>query len=205
MSAPSPLSTPPLRDGSLDRRLTGLRSPIIWGVLLLIAIESTLLTLFVFSYVYLRMGADAWPPPGVAPPDLFEPAIAQVLLLVSVVPVWIGLRALSRDRPGPILVGLPAGLAPAAGYLLLKVREYGAREYLWSSHAYGSIDWTMSGYAGLHVIAVLLAGTVVWLLSLRGHFHADRYTGVQALALYWAFVALGSVVFFATQYLSPHL
>ena len=205
MSAPVRFVAPPLRNGSLDRQLTGVGSPIVLGVLLLIAIEATLMALFVVSYFYLRLGAESWPPPGVAPPELSGPLLAQGVLLLSVVPVWLAVGAIPRDRTWPLTIGLPAGITLAAAYLLLKVREYSGREFLWSSHAYGSLDWTMTGYAGLHVITVLLAGTVVWVLGLRGHFHGGRYTGIQALALYWAFVALGSLFFFATQYLSPHL
>lgn len=185
----------------LPHQLTGLTSPIIWGVILLVAIEATLLALFVVSYVYLWLGSPQWPPPGVGAPDLLSPTVGQLLLLVSPLPAWLGLRALMRGRRGPLLVGLPLGLLLAGGYLVLKTGEYARRAFGWDAHAYGSLDWTMSGYAALHVVVLLLAGGFVWLLALRGHFHTGRYTGVQALLIYWLFVALGSLVFYGVQYI----
>jgi cytochrome c oxidase subunit III len=202
---PPARSAPPLEGNSLPRQLTGLTSPITWGILMLVAIEATLLLLFGVSYFYLSLGAEEWPPAGVAPPALLAPAVGQALLLASVLPPWWGLRALAGGRSRRLLVALPAGLVLVAGYLVLKAWEYGNREVLWSAHAYGSLDWTMGGYAALHVVAVLLAGSVIFALTLRGHFTGERYTGVQALVLYWAFVALGSLFLFAVQYLAPYL
>jgi len=204
-SDPAIHTTPPLEGGSLPRQLTGTRSPIIWGVLMLIAIEATLLLLFGFSYFYLALGAEAWPPPGVDPPSLLGPTVTQALLLVSVLPVWLGLRALARGRAVGLVAGLPVGLLLVLTYLLWKAREYGNRERLWTEHAFDSLDWTIAGYAGLHVIAVLLAGSVVLALTLRGHFSRERYTGVQALVLYWAFVVVGSLFLYAVQYLAPRI
>jgi len=191
--------------GGLPRQLTGLASPIIWGVLLLIAIEGTLLALFAVSYLYLQMGTESWPPPGVTPSGLLWPVVGQLMLLLSVLPVWLAVGEVSRGRMRALVYGLPVGILLALGYLGLKLREYAVRSYSWDAHAYGSIDWTMSGYAALHVVVVILAALVVWGLALRGHFGPHRYTGVQAVALYWLFAAVGSAFFFAIQTLSPRL
>jgi cytochrome c oxidase subunit III len=199
------LPRPPLEEGSLPWQLTGLRSPIIWGVLMLVAIEATLMALFGVSYFYLSLGAESWPPAGVEPPALLGPTISQALLLASVVPVWLALRSLTGHGRVPLAAGLSVGLLLAGTYLALKVREYAAKEFLWHEHAYGSLDWTMGGYAALHVIIVLLGGSVFLALGLRGHFSRDRYTGVQALVIYWGFVALGSLFLYAVQYLGPRL
>jgi len=199
------LPRPPLEEGSLPRQLTGLRSPIIWGILMLVAIEATLMALFGVSYFYLSLGSESWPPAGVEPPALLGPTISQGLLLASVVPVWLALRGLTGQGRVPLVAGLVGGLLLAGAYLALKVREYGAKEFLWHEHAYGSLDWTMGGYAALHVAIVLLAGSVFFALSLRGHFSRDRYTGVQALVIYWSFVALGSLLLYFVQYLAPRL
>jgi cytochrome c oxidase subunit III len=200
-------STPTTRGGSegggsLSHQLTGFTSPIIWGVLLLVAIETTLLALFVASYFYLWLGASHWPPPGVTAPDLVWPTVSQLLLVMSPLPAWLGYRALVQGKVRPLLVGVPLGLLLAGGYLVLKAGEYARRDYRWNAHAYGSLDWTMGGYAALHVMALLLAGSFVWLLALRGHFHRERYTGVQALLIYWLFVSLGSLLFFGVQYMA---
>jgi cytochrome c oxidase subunit III len=201
-AAPPPRLDRSDREYSLPDQLTGFTSPIMWGVLLLVAIEATLFALFVASYLYLWLGASEWPPPGVAAPDLLKPTMSQVLLLISPLPAWLGFRALTQGRPRPLLVGLPIGLLLAGGHLVLKAAEYASREYRWDAHAYGSLDWTMGGYSALHVIVLILAGAVVWALGLRGHFHRRRYTGVQAFLLYWIFVSVGSLMFYGVQYLA---
>lgn len=202
--APQP-PPPPLEEGSLPRQLTGLRSPIIWGILMLVAIEATLMALFGVSYLYLSLGAESWPPPRVELPALLGPTISQALLLASVVPVWLALRGLTGKGRFPLGAGLAAGLLLVGGHLALKIREYGARDFLWHEHAFGSLDWTMGGYAALHVAIVLLAGSVFLALSLRDHFSRERYTGVQALVIYWSFVVLGSLFLYGVQYLVPRL
>ena len=203
MNSPSVVTRAGPQEGrSLPDQLTGFTSPIIWGVILLVAIEATLLALFVASYFYLWLGASAWPPPGVVAPDLLMPTVSQALLLVSVLPAWLGYRALVQGRARPFLVGLPLGILLAGAYLVLKAGEYAGRAHRWDAHAYGSLDWTMGGYAALHVAILVLAGGFVWVLALRGHFHRERYTGVQALLIYWLFVALGSLMFYGVQYMA---
>lgn len=198
-------ATRPEPEGSLPRQLTGGRSPIIWGVALLVVIEGTLLSLFVVTYFYLRMGVPEWPPAGVPLPDLLLPTVAQLCLLASPFPLWYGLRSVAGDRAGPLLLGLPGGIVLALAYLGLVVMSYADREYAWVSHAYGSLDWSMSAYAALHVVSVVLAGAFVWLLAYRGHFGSHRYTGLQALLVYWLFVVGGSLLFYGVQYVAPHV
>lgn len=204
MKGPPVLRAPPLADGSLPRQLVGARSPIVWGIVLLLFIEGTVVGLMVVSYFYLRLGAGTWPPAGIEPPSLTGPLLAQGLLLLSPVPVWLGMRAIARGRRGPLLVGLPAGLALAAGYLALEALEFAGKDFLWSSHAYGSLEWTLGGHGAFLVLALILQGLVVWILTVRGHFRRHRYTGVQVLLVYWGFVAAASLPTFVAQYLSPH-
>jgi hypothetical protein len=47
------------------------------------------------------------------------------------------------------------------------------------AHAYGSIDWSMTAYASLHVVTLLLIAGFMWVLALGGHFGPGRYTGLQ--------------------------
>ena len=195
-------------DASLPRQLTGGRSPLIWGVALLVVIEGTLLSLFVLTYFYLRLGVPEWPPPDVGTPDLLLPTAAQLCLLASPLPFWLGLQRVARPDAGRSPLGLPAalplGMGLALAYLLFTVWSYAGREYTWTTHVYGSLDWSMSAYAALHVATVVLAGAFVWLLAVRGHFGPHRYTGLQALLVYWIFVALGSLLFYGVQYLAPY-
>jgi hypothetical protein len=67
------------------------------------------------------------------------------------------------------------GASLAAGYLAIQVIEYAGKDYRWTTNAYGSLDWSMGGYAALHVIVLLLLSGTVWLLALRGlYLEAER-------------------------------
>src|SRR3982751_330183 len=72
------------------------RSPIWWGNILLLAIETTMFALLVAMYFYARVvDFVVWPPPQVnrqpilyhTAPDLFLPTINLIILLVSVAPM----------------------------------------------------------------------------------------------------------------------
>jgi cytochrome c oxidase subunit I+III len=94
--------------------------------------------------------------------------------------------------------------AAGRGYLALKVVEHARLEYSATSHAYGSIVWTISGYSALHVLAVLVLGSVLWLLHHRGTCVAGRVAAVEAIGVYWYFVALSTVPVFMTLYVAPY-
>ena len=74
------------------------RHPIWWGNTLLLAVESTILTLVLVTYIYLRKNFDVWPPPRVnagvpllgPAPELAIGTWNLLLWLASCVPmVWI--------------------------------------------------------------------------------------------------------------------
>ncbi|HUF34568.1 MAG TPA: cytochrome c oxidase subunit 3, partial [Gemmatimonadales bacterium] len=90
-------------------------------------------------------------------------------------------------------------------FLAIKYVEYSGLSYDWSSHAYGSITWTMSGFHAAHVMGVLLKGLVVEALAWKGHFTRERRLGVQINGLYWHFVVVVWIPLYFTLYWSPRL
>lgn len=192
-------------DRILSSSLHGLRSPIVWGALMLVAIEATLVALFGFSYFYLWLGSEEWPPAGMAPPPVLGPGVAQGLLLASAGAAWLGVRTIARGGARGLVAGLSAGVLLVSTYLVLTVSRYAAKEVRWDEHAFASLEWTVTGYSALHVLSVLLAAGVMLVLALRGHFNSKRYAGVQALAIYWVFVAFGSLFLYGVQHLAPRI
>src|SRR5690349_6058212 len=83
------------------------RSPIWWGNLLLLAIETTMFALLVATYFYLRVvDFDQWPPPRVdRSPVLYHPVPALgvanvnlVIILILFVPMfWVDRACLKRN------------------------------------------------------------------------------------------------------------
>jgi cytochrome c oxidase subunit I+III len=184
----------------LPADLTGTKATVVWGVLLLVAIEATVVVLMVMSAFYLRLGSNGWPPAGVPVPDLTSTAISQGLLAASIVPAWLGMRALAKGHVRRFLMALPLAVVLAIGYLGMQAATYASRSYGWDAHVYGSMDWTMSAYAAFHVVALILAATTLWLFLLRDREGPRRLAATQGLLVYWLFAILGSALFDAARH-----
>jgi cytochrome c oxidase subunit I+III len=175
------------------------------GMLMLVVIETVALGTLVAAYLYLRMQPPDWPPGGIPHPDVVVPAIGSALLLLSGGPMWLAERDARAGKLDRVRTMVPLGLALALAYLVLKVYEHVGLDYSWTSHAYGSIVWTINGYSAFHVVALLIMGSVLWLFQRGGYLRGRRVAAVEAIAVYWYFVALSSIPVFGILYLAPYL
>ena len=201
--------------GMLPHIRTGHSSTIWWGMIWLIVIEAVVLGCLMFAYFYLRIGTPSWPaddvalpgwpPQGIPDPPLLLPAIAGLLLLMSVVPMYLGIRSIRLGQRTGLLLGLTASTILAIASLVVSSIHYLNRPYSWSDNAYTSIVGTMSGHHALHVAALVLIAVPMILLAVRGYYDEKRYVGVQALSLYWYFVAAAWAVYYTTVYLTPNV
>lgn len=189
----------------LPRHVAGARSTVLWGMGLLVVIESMVVLSLVASYFYLRLHAPAWPPDGLPAPDALAEAPKFAILLSSAVPVALAERGVARGRQGALRAGLVLGMVLAAAYAALSVHGAATRSFSWKANAYASVVWTVEGYQLMHVLALLTLGGAVTALAFRGHFHEERRVAVQATALYWYFAAASSALSYAAIYLTPHL
>jgi cytochrome c oxidase subunit I+III len=175
------------------------------GMLMLVVIELVAFGALWASYFYLRMQPADWPPGGIPHPDVLLPAISSGLLLLSGIPVWMAERAARAGALDRLRFLMPIALVMAVGYLVLKAAEHMQMEYTWASHAYGSIVWTISGYSAFHVLGLLVMGTVVWVMHQSGHLRGRRVAAVEAIGVYWYFVAITSIPVFGVLYVAPYL
>lgn len=181
------------------------RSTVWAGIMLLVAIEATVIGSLVVSYFFLRVHALAWPPAGIEPPSLGWPIAQEACLFAAVVPARVAERAIRRDDRARIRVAIVIMGVLLAGYVTAKSIEIAQTPYSWSVHAYGSIMWTISGYVLGHGIVALLGAIAVFLLASTGRLRGGRREAVPSLALYVYFLAASSVVTFVTQVVSPRL
>lgn len=188
---------------ALPANLSDKRAPIWWGMVLMIAIEATVFGALIASYFYLKVGAPVWPHDGIAPPELLLPSINAGILLLSSLPVWWADHGIQKGDTRRLKLGLAVGFVMGVVFLVLKYIEYSGNDYTWSTNAYGSIVWTITGFHSAHVVVLLIKTLVVEVLAFRGYFSERRNIGVQVNGLYWHFVVLAWVPLFATLYLSP--
>lgn len=198
--------TPDEDHRSLPRNPSGPGSTAWWGMVLFLLIELMVIGSMIVSYFYLRvMNARAWPPAGISTPDLLLSSVATGLLVLSVVPVTIALRAQRADRRGRALAGLGGAMLLLLGYMVLSWVDARSQEYTHRTNVYGSMVVTLSGYQLAHAAGLLLLGLVVAFMSWRRRITAAWTAPLEITALYWYFVAAVGVPTYATLYLAPYV
>jgi heme/copper-type cytochrome/quinol oxidase subunit 3 len=176
-----------------------------WGMLILIASEATLFAVLVSVYFYLRFTSPEWPQDGLPEPKALVPLILLACLVATSVPMQLASHAARAGRLAATRLFVLAALVVQAGYLAYEIHDFRDQLHTFDTgrNAYGSIYYTLLGADHAHVALGLLFD--VWLLGkLVTGLTTYRVNGSQAIAWYWHFVNIASVVVLATL-LSPRL
>jgi cytochrome c oxidase subunit III len=177
----------------------GHRSPMWWGTMGLVAIESTVFALTIMSYFYLRAHAGAWPMGG-QPPDLSWGNVNTAILLASMLPNQLAKRAAQRlDLPAVRLWMVVCMLASIA-FLAVRALEFSALNTRWDSDAYGSVVWMLLGLHTTHLITDAYDSLVLTVLMFTGPLEGKRFVDVSENAGYWYFVVLSWIPIYAVIY-----
>jgi cytochrome c oxidase subunit III len=175
-----------------------------WGMVLLIATETTLFALLLATYFYLRFETvGSWPPDGIADPQILKPLLATIVVVAAAVPFAWASGSAGRLRPGSARLGLAAGTGLGLGFLVFQyvLVDESLDRFRPETNAYGSIFYTLLGLHFVHVaVGVLLA---IWALARASRFDRTAVLTVRVTSLYWYFLAVVSAVVFLTLYLSP--
>ena len=175
------------------------RSPGFWGMMLLIATEASLFAYLLFSYFYLAsMATGPWPPEG--PPSLKLVLPNTLILLVSSGTMYWAESGIRRGLTGRLRVGLLVTFALGAIFLTIQGIEYSKKHFLPTTHAYGSLFFTITGFHGAHVAVGLLMIAVIAVRAFLGHFRAHRHEAVTNVSWYWHFVDVVWLFLFVSIY-----
>jgi heme/copper-type cytochrome/quinol oxidase subunit 3 len=169
----------------------------------LIATEASLFAYLLFSYFYVGAQAAQWPP--VAPPELRLAAPNTVILLASSMSLWWADRGIRQGQRSRLVAGTAITIVLGIVFLLIQLMEYHGKNFGPSSHAYGSLFFTVTGFHFAHVAVGLLMLAEVELRALLGHFNAARHLAVRNVALYWHFVDIVWLCVFFSLYITPRL
>ena len=200
MSAPRTIDV-----SRLPSHAPGLRNALVWGALLAIAIESTMMALMVVSFIYYRGNYQVWPPSGVGPASFRLAAWQMALLLVSLAPTALMNRAAVRERFRATRRALVAATLVSIGIAALRALELPRIAFRWDQHAYGSAFWCT---LGIHVTH-LLSGVAEFLMLValmyagRRRFEKKHFSDVQAAGLLWYFVVVEWAIVYPVLYLMP--
>lgn len=182
----------------------GVDSPEWWGIVGLVVIEAIVFTGAMASYFHLKVVNEAWPPALIGEPELLLPTLNTLLLLLSTIPVWLGVRQMKRGSDRTARTGLPIAMAMLTVFLGLKIYEYAGHDWGVATHAYGSIVMLMTGLHMAHVGAVILKSAVILRYLHTGRIEPERAVPLEANAIYYYFVAGIWVPLYATIYLAPN-
>lgn len=175
-----------------------------WGLLCLIATETTLFIYLLFSYAYLGSQSPTSWPPGGPPRLLLAAADTAILLASSFVMAW-GVRAFERRRDNRALqIALAGTLIMGVIFVVVQGFEWSNKPFKFESNSYSAIYFTMTGIHLAHVAVglIVIAALLIWSLTGRldaGHQH------LRFGALYWHFVDAVWIVVFTVLYLIPRL
>jgi heme/copper-type cytochrome/quinol oxidase subunit 3 len=171
--------------------------------MLLIATEAALFAYLLFSYFYLAsMATSPWPPDGPPKLDLVLPNTG--LLLLSSGSMYWAESGIRSGRTARLRVGLLITLVLGAIFLTIQGIEYSKKTFSPTTHAYGSLFFTITGFHGAHVFAGLLMIAVITVRAFLGHFRQGAHEAVTNVSWYWHFVDLVWLCVFTSLYLSPH-
>jgi cytochrome c oxidase subunit III len=194
--------------GSMDHR-----SPVWWGNLWLLVIETTMFALLIATYFYVRLNFDHWPPPRVdrfpvlynAQPDLIAATANTIVLLLLCIPAVIADRACFRlNRP---LVNMMLAFIIILGVVSITLRffEFPAVHFRWNDNAYGSVVWTILGTHLLHLIVATVETVVMAAWTFRYPLSIKHARDVRLTAIYWYWVAGMWVLLYGVVYWGPRV
>lgn len=197
------MNGPVVAPQQLPDTLDGARSPVWWGMLLLVVIETVVFSTLLSSYFYLRLLSDEWPPPGTENPDLLLPVVNTVVLLTSSAMLLWATAGLRKGDTRRLKIGLVVALGLEGAFFAIKMVLSTGLPFGWTTHAYGSIFASIDRLHSLHVVVAIAMAAAATVLAFRGHFDSGGHIVIQAVNIYWQFVALVWLPVFFVLFLLP--
>lgn len=176
-----------------------------WGTLLLAAVIITSYAGMYFTYIYVRVSNEAWPPAGIDPPELGLAGLAAVALLASAPAVAIGTRRAAVRGWVGVRIALVAALLLGGAHVGLLIADWVAAPFSVDTHAYASLYYALPGIHAVVVVIGMLIAAVLAALTWHADGPALVYVGATCLRVYWYTAVLGGVGLLLVVYVLPHV
>jgi heme/copper-type cytochrome/quinol oxidase subunit 3 len=171
----------------------------------MMVIEGTMFAMMVAVYIYLKTANLDWPPASVPNPDLRLSTINVVMLVLSALIMLIADRGAMRASTGAVRTGLGICIVVGIVFMVIRAQAMMTLGFKWSTHAYGSVVWTMIGLHTFHVIAATGECLLLFFYSLVRPLTRKQFLDIRCTAVYWYFVILMWVPFYFIIYVVPYL
>ena len=176
-----------------------------YAMLLFIAIEATEFGALIASYFYIRSSNSAWPPGDMPMPGLDFPTVGILLLLLSVVPTYLGDQAIKKDDQRGLRIHLILEILLELAFIAMWWIDMSNIIFNWDENAYGSLYWVLVITQLVFAAVMVLENAYILVLAYRGFFNADRHWGVDVGSYSAYFMVAAGVAIYLTVYLSPYL
>ncbi len=171
------------------------------GMFVLIVAEAAIFTIFVVAYLFY-IGKS---PTGPVPKDVLSvPIFYTICLLSSSLTIHLAAKALRLGSLRSFATLWIATIALGAAFVYGTATEWHRLIYhdglTISTNLFGTTYYSLVGLHGFHVVAGLVALSIVMALTLRGNVKSEHAERVDVLSLYWHFVDVVWVVVFTVVY-----
>jgi cytochrome c oxidase subunit 3 len=190
----SPRRADPAAPGS-DRM-----SPLAVGVVVWLASEVMFFGgLFAAWFVLKAHNEPDWPPHG-EEIDALRMLVFTIVLVSSSVTMHFAVQAAERRRKVTSLRWLAATIALGAAFLVNEVLEWAGLPFGFSSSAFSTNFYLLTGFHGAHVLGGLILMTVVGWVVFSPASKASLGESMRITGYYWHFVDVVWVLLFLTVY-----
>ena len=150
----------------------------------------------------LRFSYSEWPPAGVASFDPLLPSAATLALLLSLVLVRHGLKALRRHHLAGFLMHWRGAIALGIAFMAIIVYEFASVSDAAMATQYGITMRLMTGFHFVHALAILAIMVHVYRSGATGSYSGDEHDSwaVEGTAKLWTFVTLAWLMFYVVLY-----
>lgn len=145
----------------------------------------------------LRFSYSEWPPPGVEAMGKIIPTVATVALFISVFFARRAQTAIQNDDRHAFLTQWLAVLGLGALFMGIMVYEWVSAPM---DTQYGAVFRLMTGFHGLHALAIAVYMGVVYNNARQGAYGALDFWAIEAGVKLWYFVAFAWILFYAVLY-----
>lgn len=188
-------------------------SPVWWGNLLLIFIESTTMALLFVTYFYLRRNFGSWPPPqsNAFPPvfhpvpDLPIPTIETIMVVLACGLMYVTDQFARKLNRTGTLIGLLIMLAITIAAIVMRFFEFKGVHFRWDDNAYGSIVWWI---LCVHLTYFLAAAAEFFIMSvwiIRHGIDPKRGMDVTLAGITWYWLAGTLVLVYGVIYFGARI
>ena len=186
-------------------RVSGSLAVARWGMGLMVLFVAIAFAALLLSYFYLRIENTAWPPGGTESPPLGLALAAAMFAVGSGAVMVAGLRSIRSGRAARFKWLLCAAVAMIALAIVGQGFEWRRLPFDSKFHAYGSIFYTVSGFAAVVAFAALVMGALSIYWAFRGEYTARRHVPILNITRFFVVTAVVWVITFLVLYLSPGL